>query len=134
MVLHHAVKADEIVLQQVLDRAWMSAALHIVSAGIDGPGGFRDLAPNQPLVTCFSRPKRDIGIAVGKVDISIADNEIDPQSRMAVMEAINKAGSDDAGKDRLGASEPHGAGKVVLQTENGSLQLCDTLFHVGQGR
>ena len=62
---------------------------------------------DQNTVVRVARPQRHVCFAFGQVDVAVAENELDLQVGVAIVEALEQAGLGNSNSDRLRAGKPH---------------------------
>ena len=110
---HRLVKADQVVLVERLDALRPAAALDVLAAGVHGPDRIADLAPDQRVVVGVARAQRHVRVALGQVEVLVAHHELDTQSGVAGVEALDQRRLRDAVDDRLGAGDTDHAHRLA---------------------
>ena len=100
---------------KVGDRDRRTVALDILVAGVDRPERIRDLTAHQYVVVGIARPQRHIRLALGQVDILVAEHELDLEAGIPGLEPVQNSGLCQAEGDRFGTCQTDDADKGTAQ-------------------
>ena len=96
IIRDRAVAADNEMALQILRTIWPAVPVEVAAAGIDGPGHIPDLAFDEGFVPGFAitdcDTDRDLGFPFLQIENPVADDQLNPQSRIACMKSINEWG------------------------------------------
>ena len=92
-----------------------AVAFDVALARVHRPDRVADLAPDQIAVVGVARAQRHVGVALHQVEVAVAHHELDPQARVARLEAFDQAGLLQPHHDGFGAGDAHAARHVAAR-------------------
>src|SRR5262249_2664095 len=123
------IATDNKVAVQVLHIVRSTVSFNISLAGIYSPGRVSDLPPNEGLIPRFPKSERDVGLPFRQVDISLADNQLHPQSRITRMKCVDEWRLPQARCKARSAGHPNSAGEPLVAGREVTLEGGHRCLH-----
>src|SRR5262245_20586386 len=134
IIRYCTIAGDNKMAVQVFHITRPTIPFHIGTAGIHSPGRIRNLPAYESFIPRFTESDRDVGLSFRQVNIPLADDQLDPQSRITGMKCIDERCLSEARRQARSAGHPNGAGEPLVARSEVTLEGGHRCLHALGGR